>query len=243
MFILYTHLSLNYLPLLISFVMFCFFLYLCFLFMYLKKFIFVIFFFLLFTLLYFLYYYTFTLSEFTLVQFFLNSQFFIYFVVSEVFFFSGIFWSLFWIIFSYDSCFLLNMFNIFPFGLALFNTFLLLSSSTFAILYHLNYLNFVLDKNLLICIFLGLFFLINQIIEFNVCFFTISNFSFCSIFFFGTGFHGFHVLVGLVFLILLNFRLNIVFFVNCSLLYWHFVDVIWLFLFSFIYIVVFYLFL
>lgn len=223
--------------------MFCMFFSLCYFFNYKKNFVFIFFIFLFFTMLFFLNYYSLTLSEYTFIQFFLNSQFFIYFVVSEVFFFFGIFWSLFWIMFSYDSCFLLDMYNIFPFGLALFNTFLLLSSSTFAILYHLNYLNYKLDFNLIICIFLGLFFLINQVIEFNVCFFTISNFSFCSIFFFGTGFHGFHVLVGLIFLILLNFRLNILFFVNCSLLYWHFVDVIWLFLFSFIYIVIFYLYL
>lgn len=204
----------------------------------------VVFFFILFlAMLYFLYYYTYTLNLFTIIQFFLNSQFFIYFVVSEVFFFFGIFWSLFWIMFSYESCFLLNLHNIFPFGLALFNTFLLLSSSTFAILFHVNVLNYIGDYNLILCIGLGLFFLLNQIIEFNVCFFTISDFTFCSIFFFATGFHGFHVLVGLIFLILITFRTNIIFFINCSLLYWHFVDVIWLFLFSFVYIVIFYLFL
>ena len=203
-----------------------------------------IYFFILFIILcYFLFVYTEELKLYSLIQFFLNSQFFIYFVVSEVFFFFGIFWSLFWLIFSYDSCFLLNIFNIYPFGLALFNTFLLLSSSTLAILFHLNYLNYKSDKNLIFCIFLGLLFLLNQIIEFKICFFTISNWAFCSIFFFGTGFHGFHVFVGLIFLILILFRNNIIFFVNCSLLYWHFVDVIWLFLFSFIYIFVFYLFL
>ena len=61
------------------------------------------------------------------------------------------------------------------------------------------------------------------------------------LFFFGTGFHGFHVFVGLLLLILCHvMRLylinNISFYLNCALLYWHFVDVIWLFLFSFIYI-------
>lgn len=202
----------------------------------------IVFFFILFFILcYFLFIYTEELKFYSFIQFFLNSQFFIYFVLSEVFFFFGIFWSLFWLIFSYDSCFLLNIFNIYPFGLALFNTFLLLSSSTLAILFHLNYLNYKLDKNLLFCIILGLFFLLNQIIEFNLCFFTISNWAFCSIFFFGTGFHGFHVFVGLIFLIFILFRNNIIYFVNCSLLYWHFVDVIWLFLFSFIYVVVFYI--
>lgn len=223
--------------------MFLFFFNLCLLFSNHTKYSVVFFFVLFFILAYFLFYYTEELKFYSFIQFFLNSQFFIYFVVSEVFFFFGIFWSLFWLIFSYDSCFLLNIHNIYPFGLALFNTFLLLSSSTLAILFHLNYLNYYSDLNLVICILFGLFFLINQIIEFNLCFFTISNWAFCSIFFFGTGFHGFHVFVGLIFLILILFRNNIIFFVNCSLLYWHFVDVIWLFLFSFIYIFVFYLFL
>lgn len=223
--------------------MFLFFFNLCMLFLKHSTYSIIFFLFLFLILCYFLFSYTEELKFYSFIQFFLNSQFFIYFVVSEVFFFFGIFWSLFWLIFSYDSCFLLNIFNIYPFGLALFNTFLLLSSSTLAILFHLNYLNYKSDKNLYFCIILGLFFLLNQVIEFNLCFFTISNWAFCSIFFFGTGFHGFHVFVGLIFLILILFRKSIVFFVNCSLLYWHFVDVIWLFLFSFIYIFVFYLFL
>ena len=185
--------------------MFCMFFSLCYFFNYKKNFVFIFFIFLFFTMLFFLNYYSLTLSEYTFIQFFLNSQFFIYFVVSEVFFFFGIFWSLFWIMFSYDSCFLLDMYNIFPFGLALFNTFLLLSSSTFAILYHLNYLNYKLDFNLIICIFLGLFFLINQVIEFNVCFFTISNFSFCSIFFFWYWFSWFSCFSGFNFFNLIKF--------------------------------------
>lgn len=222
--------------------MFLFFFNLCMLFSNNSIFSITFFFILFFILCYFLFIYIEELKLYSFIQFFLNSQFFIYFVVSEVFFFFGIFWSLFWLIFSYDSCFIINIFNIYPFGLALFNTFLLLSSSTLAILFHLNYLNYKSDKNLIFCIFLGLFFLLNQVIEFKLCFFTISNWAFCSIFFFGTGFHGFHVFVGLIFLTLILFRKNIIFFVNCSLLYWHFVDVIWLFLFSFIYIFVFYLF-
>ena len=241
--ILYTHLKLNFLPILISLVMFLFFFNLCMLFLNHTKFSLLLFIILFFILAYFLFYYTDELKFYSYTQFFLNSQFFIYFVVSEVFFFFGIFWSLFWVMFSYDSVSLSNMHNIYPFGLALFNTFLLLSSSALAVLFHLDYLNYYSDSNLYFCILLGLFFLINQIIEFNVCFFRISDWAFCSIFFFGTGFHGFHVFVGLIFLILILFRKNILYFVNCSLLYWHFVDVIWLFLFTFIYIVIFYLYL
>ena len=60
-----------------------------------------------------------------------------------------------------------------------------------------------------------------------------------------TGFHGFHVFVGLLLLILCHvMRLylinNISFYLNYALLYWYFVDVICLFLFSFTYIFVYY---
>ena len=195
---------------------------------------------------FYIFYYNSTLTLFSIIQFHLNAQFFIYFVVSEVFFFFGIFWVLFWFVFSYDSCYLLKLMIINPFGLALFNTFLLLLSSTFGILHHLKYLNYLVDYNLYLSIFLGIFFLFNQFLEFKFCFYNISVWSFGSIFFFGTGFHGFHVFLGLVLLILsvLYYKVaqfQIVYFLNCSLLYWHFVDVIWLFLFTILYIVIFYL--
>ena len=243
-----SHLSFSFFPFMISLFFFFFFFFLCLMFKLMIHYYFI--FFILFAsfILFFFYLYAEEVSSFSFFQFYFNSQFFIYFVLSEVFFFFGVFWSLFWIIFSYESCFLLALPIIYPFGLALFNTFLLLLSSSFAVIYHLNYLNFISEKNLYFCIFCGLFFLINQIFEFFSCFFTISDFSFCSIFFFGTGFHGFHVFVGLLLLVLCHvMRLylinNISFYLNCALLYWHFVDVIWLFLFSFIYIFVYYLFL
>ena len=181
---IYTHLNLSFLPIFISFFLFLLFFFLGLLFEIFVTFFIKIFFLLFLLMLFFLYFYSDSLLEFSYIQFYLNSQFFIYFVVSEVFFFIGVFWGLFWIIFSYDSCFLLSISLINPFGLALFNTFLLLLSSTFGILHHLNYLNFFKDLNLLVCILLGLFFLINQYLEFNFCFYTISDYSFCSIFFF-----------------------------------------------------------
>nr|AWK60592.1 cytochrome c oxidase subunit III [Beroe forskalii] len=243
-----THLNSSFFPFLISLFFFLFFLYLCLMFKFFFHYHF--YFFLIFAsfVLYFFFLYSKEINSFSLFQFYFNSQFFIYFVLSEVFFFFGVFWSLFWIIFSYESCFLLSLPIIYPFGLALFNTFLLLLSSAYAVVYHLNYLNYINEYSLYFCIFCGLFFLINQVIEFFCCFFSISDFSFCSIFFFGTGFHGFHVFLGLGFLVLahimkLYLNLNYPFYINCALLYWHFVDVVWLFLFSFIYIFVYYLFL
>jgi cytochrome c oxidase subunit 3 len=58
-----------------------------------------------------------------------------------------------------------------------------------------------------------------------------------------TGFHGFHVLVGTVFLLVCLFRAYAGHFTSKQHLgfefaawYWHFVDVVWLFLFICIYI-------
>ncbi|MFC7377142.1 cytochrome c oxidase subunit 3 [Brevundimonas sp. GCM10030266] len=65
-----------------------------------------------------------------------------------------------------------------------------------------------------------------------------------SIFFMATGFHGFHVLIGTLFLIVCMLRLLAGGFTpqkhfgfEAAAWYWHFVDVVWLFLFAFVYVV------
>jgi len=65
-----------------------------------------------------------------------------------------------------------------------------------------------------------------------------------SVFFMATGFHGFHVLVGTIFLIVCLLRLMAGQFTpekhfgfEAAAWYWHFVDVVWLFLFAFVYVV------
>jgi len=64
-----------------------------------------------------------------------------------------------------------------------------------------------------------------------------------SIFFMATGFHGFHVLLGTIFLAVCLLRLlagqmtpNKHFGFEAAAWYWHFVDVVWLFLFAFVYV-------
>ena len=64
-----------------------------------------------------------------------------------------------------------------------------------------------------------------------------------SIFFMATGFHGFHVLIGTIFLAVCLFRLYAGqmspakhFGFEAAAWYWHFVDVVWLFLFAFVYV-------
>ena len=65
-----------------------------------------------------------------------------------------------------------------------------------------------------------------------------------SSFFMATGFHGFHVMIGTIFLIVCLIRLlngaftpKQHFGFEAAAWYWHFVDVVWLFLFAFIYVV------
>ncbi len=65
-----------------------------------------------------------------------------------------------------------------------------------------------------------------------------------STFFMATGFHGFHVMIGTIFLAVCLFRLlggaftpRQHFGFEAAAWYWHFVDVVWLFLFAFIYVV------
>ena len=64
-----------------------------------------------------------------------------------------------------------------------------------------------------------------------------------SIFFMATGFHGFHVLIGSIFLTVCLLRLlagqmspEKHFGFEAAAWYWHFVDVVWLFLFAFVYV-------
>ena len=65
-----------------------------------------------------------------------------------------------------------------------------------------------------------------------------------SSFFMATGFHGFHVMIGSIFLMVCLGRLMVGQFTprqhfgfEAAAWYWHFVDVVWLFLFAFIYVV------
>jgi len=81
-----------------------------------------------------------------------------------------------------------------------------------------------------------------QMFEYVHASFTIADGIYGSTFFIATGFHGFHVLVGTLFLIVCLIRLNNNHFTKqhhfgfeAAAWYWHFVDVVWLFLFISIY--------
>jgi heme/copper-type cytochrome/quinol oxidase subunit 3 len=97
-------------------------------------------------------------------------------------------------------------------------------------------------RGLGLTVFLGVFFTILQAFEYIDCGFKISDGVFGSTFFMATGFHGFHVLVGTTFLLVCFFRQYLRQFAKqhhfgfeAAAWYWHFVDVVWLFLFVNIY--------
>ena len=174
---------------------------------------------------------------------------FVLMIVSEIMFFFSFFWSYFHLNFSQS----LHIGVIWPYvkgpypwSLPLLNTLILALSSILLTEAHLYFLK----KNKIIVIFffiltilLGSFFTIIQGIEYIDSPLTFNNGACGSIFYMLTGFHGIHVLVGTIFLIITLIRIVKDHFLverhillEVSSLYWHFVDVIWLFLFIFVYI-------
>jgi cytochrome c oxidase subunit 3 len=93
-----------------------------------------------------------------------------------------------------------------------------------------------------ITVFLGFFFLCFQIYEYTHLNFGFSHHVYASTFYMATGFHGFHVFIGTLFLAVCWFRTVKGHFTperhfgfEAAAWYWHFVDVVWLFLFIAIY--------
>ena len=97
-------------------------------------------------------------------------------------------------------------------------------------------------KALGITVGLGIFFLCFQVYEYGHAPFGFKDGVFSSAFFMATGFHGFHVLVGTIFLAVCwirtakgHFTPESHFGFEAAAWYWHFVDIVWLFLFVAVY--------
>lgn len=135
------------------------------------------------------------------------------------------------------------MFN--PFIIPLLNTIILLTSGISITWAHHRLINNnykQLFYGLLITIILGIYFSILQLFEYIEASFNISDSSYGSTFFLATGFHGLHVLIGTTFLIIcfirnliIHFSSNHHFGFEAAAWYWHFVDIVWLFLYISIY--------
>lgn len=132
-----------------------------------------------------------------------------------------------------------------PFQVPLLNTIILLSSGITVTWSHHRLISNNHSQrvtSLILTVILGIYFTILQALEYWEAPFTISDSSYGSTFFVATGFHGLHVIIGTTFLIVcihrtLNnqFSINHHFGFEAAAWYWHFVDVVWLFLFITIY--------
>jgi heme/copper-type cytochrome/quinol oxidase subunit 3 len=95
---------------------------------------------------------------------------------------------------------------------------------------------------LILTIFLGILFMFLQVFEYKTAPFSITDGIYGSLFFLLTGFHGLHVMIGIIFLIVCAKRMEKEHFTSkhhlgfeAAAYYWHFVDVVWLFLFISLY--------
>nr|WRK21213.1 cytochrome c oxidase subunit III [Pentaceraster mammillatus] len=132
-----------------------------------------------------------------------------------------------------------------PFLVPLLNTAVLLSSGVTVTWAHHS----ILSRNraeaiqgLFLTILLGVYFTALQAWEYYDSPFTIADSVYGATFFVATGFHGLHVLIGTTFLLICFLRLVVFHFSNnhhfgfeAAAWYWHFVDVVWLFLYVCIY--------
>ncbi len=133
-----------------------------------------------------------------------------------------------------------------PFHLPLFNTLILLTSGTTVTWAHHALLENDrkgLRWGLALTVALGVLFTFVQYLEYSHAGFSFTGNMYGSTFVMATGLHGFHVLVGTIFLAVCLIRAERGDFTperhlgfEFAAWYWHFVDVVWLFLFASIYV-------
>ena len=172
------------------------------------------------------------------------------FIASEVMFFVAFFWAFF------NSGFLVNpsitqwppasIEPMEPWGIPFLNTLILLSSGL-----AVNWAHHALrhndradlTKGLALAVGLGFLFLCLQAYEYGHAAFHFKDGVYPSVFYMATGFHGFHVFVGACFLTVNLARAvrgdftaeqHVGF--EAAAWYWHFVDVVWIFLFVWVYV-------
>jgi cytochrome c oxidase subunit 3 len=172
------------------------------------------------------------------------------FIISEVMFFFAFFLAFFYSSFNpslsiggvWPPAFITTLD---PWKIPLLNTILLLSSGASVTWAHHSIVygyKFNASIALIVTVVLALVFTGLQGLEYVTAPFSMSDGIYGSTFYMATGFHGFHVFVGTCFLTVCLIRLYFNHFTTeqhfgfeAAAWYWHFVDVIWLFLFITIY--------
>nr|QJT42834.1 cytochrome c oxidase subunit III [Empoascanara dwalata] len=172
------------------------------------------------------------------------------FILSEVLFFLSFFWAFFHSSLSPSMEIGLiwppkgiTPFN--PMNVPMLNTMILLSSGITITWAHNSLVNKNYSKMIqstILTVILGIYFSILQLYEYIESPFCISDSVYGSTFFVATGFHGLHVIIGTMFILVSLSRMlklhmskkhHVGF--EASAWYWHFVDVVWLFLYISIY--------
>lgn len=174
----------------------------------------------------------------------------ILFITSEVFFFLAFFWAFFHRSLAPNfelGCIWpptgVNPLN--PFSVPLLNTAILLASGVTVTWAHHSLLEAKYKNSaqaLIITVSLGIYFTILQAQEYLEASFSIADRIYGSSFFVATGFHGLHVLIGSSFLLTCLYRASFYHYApnhhfgfEAAAWYWHFVDVVWIFLYMCIY--------
>lgn len=172
------------------------------------------------------------------------------FIISEVFFFLSFFWAFFHSSLAPDfeigSLWPpsgISPFN--PFQVPLLNTIALLSSGVRVTWAHHALIrgnHSLATLGLIVTVLLGIYFSALQSLEYYEARFSIADRVYGSRFYVATGFHGLHVIIGTTFLMVclkrllsLHFRSKHHFGFEAAAWYWHFVDVVWLFLYMWLY--------
>lgn len=179
----------------------------------------------------------------------------ILFIASEVMFFVGWFWAFFdFALFpskvaevvggQFPPVAIEEVMN--AFDLPLLNTLILLCSGTTVTWAHHSLIHGDRDglkKGLWATVGLGLLFTSIQAYEYAAAPFGFGGNTYSSAFYMATGFHGFHVIIGTIMLIVClkrayngDFTPKQHFGFEAAAWYWHFVDVVWLFLFVAVYV-------
>lgn len=174
----------------------------------------------------------------------------ILFITSEVLFFFSFFWAFYHSSLSpsieIGQCWPpLGIIPFNPYDIPLINTIILISSGISITWCHHSIINKNFPErkcSLLITILLGLYFTALQGFEYFESSFSIADSVYGSTFFIATGFHGLHVIIGTSFLFICLLRIHNLHFspyhhfgFEAAAWYWHFVDVVWLFLYISIY--------
>nr|AIM19515.1 cytochrome c oxidase subunit III [Tettigades auropilosa] len=174
----------------------------------------------------------------------------ILFIVSEILFFISFFWGFFHSSLSpvMEIGMLWPPLGIKPFNpmqIPLLNTMILLCSGITITWSHHSLMEGKHSEcliSMIITVILGIYFTSLQVYEYYDAPFCISDSIYGSCFFMSTGFHGIHVIIGTTFIFIcfirqLKFHFSSThhFGFEAAAWYWHFVDVVWLFLYMSIY--------